>query len=157
MSIKPYAAIILAAGLSSRMKQLKPLLAVGGETITDRLISTFKINDVEVYLVVGHREDEIKKSIKNSDIHFVENKDFMKGMFSSIQSGVRALMAVHTAFFVSPVDIPLIRPFTIKQLISASKMEPERIFYPVFGGKRGHPPLIPIALAAIIQKWECDG
>jgi molybdopterin-guanine dinucleotide biosynthesis protein A len=36
--VKPYVVLILAAGLSRRMGQFKPLLSIGGETITDHLI-----------------------------------------------------------------------------------------------------------------------
>jgi CTP:molybdopterin cytidylyltransferase MocA len=35
------AAIVLAAGYSSRMEEFKPLLTLGGETAADRVISLF--------------------------------------------------------------------------------------------------------------------
>jgi molybdenum cofactor cytidylyltransferase len=157
VSNKPYAALILAAGLSSRMKQFKPLLSIGSETITSRLISTFLSSEVEVYLVIGHRGNELKKSVQNLDITIIENKEYEKGMFSSIQAGVRALKPGYKAFFVSPVDIPLVRAFTIRQLIAAYDMHPGKIYYPIFGGKRGHPPLIPMTLAPAIEKWDSEG
>ncbi len=152
--MKSWAAIILAAGLSRRMGQFKPLLLVGGETITDRLISTFLSNDVAVYLVVGYRGDELRAGIKNRNITVVENPNYSRGMFSSVQAGVRSLRPGDDAFFIAPVDIPLVRPSTIKRLMIAFTEHPDRIIYPVFGGKRGHPPLIPIELAPVIVEWE---
>ena len=151
------AAIILAAGFSSRMEPFKPLLPAGSETITDRIITTFLRKGIEVYLVVGWRQDELKAGIKNYDITFVENRDYAKGMFTSVQAGLRALQANHKAFFIMPVDIPLVRPFTIKQLSEASENQPDKIIYPVFRKMRGHPTLIPVKLVPFILKWEKEG
>ena len=86
-----YAAIILAGGYSSRMKQFKPLLPLGEGTITDRVIATFLSCGIDVILVVGNRQDELQKGIKKWDITIKENTDYTKGMFSSIQAGTRLL------------------------------------------------------------------
>ncbi len=155
--MKPFAVLILAAGFSSRMGQFKPLLAIGGETVTDHLISTFVTNGVEVYLVVGYRGEELKAGIKNRDVTFVENPDYAHGMFTSVQTGVRALKPEYEAFFVMPVDIPLVKPSSVQSLLTAYNEHPGRIIYPVFRTKRGHPPLIPISLASVIAEWERDG
>lgn len=53
-----YAAIILAGGFSSRMKRFKPLLLLGEATITDHVVSTFLSVGVDVFLVVGHHQEE---------------------------------------------------------------------------------------------------
>ena len=155
--MKPYAAIILAAGLSSRMKQFKPLLTIGSETITRRLISTFLSNDVEVYLVTGYRGNELKKAIQNMEVTIIENKDYEKGMFSSVQAGVRALKPGHKAFFVNPVDMPLVSPTTIKQLIAAYEIHSGKIVYPMYRGDYGHPPLLPMTLVPAIEQFKGEG
>ena len=46
---------------------------------------------------------------------------------------------------------------TIRQMITASTQHSEKIIYPVFNQKRGHPPLIPVSLAPTISKWCKDG
>jgi molybdenum cofactor cytidylyltransferase len=155
--VKPHAAIILAAGFSRRMEKFKPLLLISDETFTDRLISVFLDNGVEVYLVAGNRAAELKEAVKNWDIVVVENPDYALGMFTSVQVGVRALLSIYEAFFIMPVDIPLIRPFTIRWLMAASVQHPGKIVYPVFRKMRGHPPLIPMSLAPTITGWEKDG
>jgi molybdenum cofactor cytidylyltransferase len=152
-----YAAVVLAGGLSSRMQQLKPLLLLGGETITNHVISTFLNEGVDVFLVVGYRKEEIALGIKRRDINFVYNPDYEQGMFSSVQSGVRRLHLTYQAFFVLPVDIPLVRPATIRRLMDTAVENPCNIIYPTFGGKRGHPPLIPSALIPAILAWEKTG
>lgn len=155
--MKSHAAIILAAGFSRRMEKFKPLLSVGGETFIDHLISTFLNNDVEVYAVVGYRGEELKAAIKGRNVGIVENPDYKLGMFISVQTGVRVLASGYEAFFVMPVDIPLVRPATIRILMATSKQHPGKIVYPVFRKKRGHPPLIPMSLAPTITGWKRDG
>ena len=152
-----YAAIVLAAGLSSRMEELKPLLPLGEETITDRVISIFTANSVKVILVTGWRKSELIAGIKHHDITIVENPDYASGMFSSIQAGVKGLSPSQQAFFIMPVDIPLIRPATIRRLIDMAPENPNRIIYPVFNGVRGHPPLIPVSLVYEILHWNKEG
>ena len=151
------AAVILAAGFSNRIEQFKPLLSLGGETITDRVIATFRQNDVEVYLVTGNRGDELTAGIDTRNVSIVDNPDYRQGMFSSVQAGVRSLAPGYDAFFIMPVDIPLVRPFTIRRLLVASEEHPDRIIYPAFRGMRGHPPLIPVKLAPAVEAWNEDG
>lgn len=155
--MKSFAVLILAGGFSRRMGKFKPLLSIGGETITDHLISTFLSSEVEVYLVVGYQGEELSAAIKNRNITVVENPDYSRGMFNSVQAGVRALTPGYEAFFVIPVDIPLVRPPTIRRLLTAYGKYPGKIVYPVFHMKRGHPPLIPISLAPVIAEWKRGG
>ena len=154
--MRSYAAIILAAGFSRRMERFKPLLSIGGETFVDRLISTFLHNNVEVYVVVGYRAEELRAAIKNRNVVVVENPDYNLGMFTSVQAGVRSLVSGYEALFVMPVDIPLVRPSTIKLLMTASAQHQGKIIYPVFRKRRGHPPLIPMSLASTITEWGND-
>jgi len=152
-----YAAIVLAGGLSTRMHQFKPLLPLGDTTVTDRVTGTFLNVGVAVFLVAGYRHDDIAAGIKNRAVTIVYNPDFEKGMFSSIQAGLRRLGPKYRAFFVNPVDIPLVRPATIKRLMDTAEENPDSIIYPVFLGRRGHPPLIPAKMIPAILGWEKGG
>ena len=151
---KEYAAIILAAGLSNQMKGFKPLLTAGGMTISDRVIATFLSNNVEVLLVTGWKSEELLAGIKHQKITVVKNPDYERGMFSSIQAGISRLLTSHRAFFVMPVDIPLVRPETIRRLLESAEEFPDKILYPVFSHTRGHPPLIPSSLIPDIMAWS---
>jgi len=152
-----YAAIILAGGLSTRMQRFKPLLPLGDATVTDRVTGTFLSASVDVFLVAGYRHNDIAAGIRNRGVTIVFNPDYEKGMFSSIRAGLRRLGSKYQAFFVNPVDIPLVRPSTIKRLMEAAAQHPDSIIYPVFLGKRGHPPLIPAKIAPAILGWENGG
>src|SRR3989304_4518460 len=121
MKAGSYAAIVLAAGFSPRMKRFKPLLPLGKETITDYLMAAFLQNGVEVYLVIGYRQDELRAGIGTRNIHIVENPDFAQGMLTSVQAGVRSLDSAFKAAFIAPVDIPLVRAATIERLLKAAE------------------------------------
>lgn len=137
------AAIILAAGCSSRMTEFKPLLPLAGSTALERCCDLFLSAGVaEVIAVLGHRAEELQPLASRSGARCVLNPHFERGMFSSISAGSRALPGWVAAAFVLPADIPLVRAYTIRQLASAFALRRPGIVYPVFEGRRGHPPLI---------------
>jgi putative nucleotidyltransferase with HDIG domain len=152
------AAIILAAGYSSRMGRFKPLLPLNGQTVIERLIDTFQENDIHpVGVVTGHRAEDIHQAIHLSGVQFIENRAYASGMFSSVKAGIkRVATASVDAFFIAPADICLIRPLTIRLLTAAFQKRAGRIIYPCFKFNRGHPPLIPAALAASILDGQAD-
>ena len=138
-----YAAIILAAGFSSRMHSFKPLLPLGDRVIADHLIRTFSDNGVEVILIVGHRQEELTAGIKSAGVRIIVNPRYRHGMFTSVQAGLRAVGSTCEAVFIAPVDIPLVRPYTIRRLLKAAAENPGKVIYPTFQNHRGHPPLLP--------------
>ena len=58
------------------------------------------------------------------------------------------------AFFIHPVDIPLVRPATIAKLAGAFQQSVCEVLHPVFMDQRGHPPLIRSRLKYKILKWD---
>lgn len=149
-----YAAIVLAAGYSSRMGDFKPLLKIGGETITDRVISLFHDLDIDVLLVTGWKQDELLAGIKHYDSTIAENPNFESGMLSSVQAGISQLLPGCKAFFLMPVDIPLVRTATVNRLLAFADENPGHIIYPTFNSRRGHPPVIPTELSDEIVGWQ---
>lgn len=141
-SITPdLSAIILAAGASSRMGRLKPLLPLAGMTALERVIGLFQNAGItDVIVVVGNHADELRPIILREGARCVYNPQWMLGMYSSVVAGVAALPPYTRGAFILPVDIPLVRSSTVRQLAAA--FQPDRILYPLFGNRRGHPPLI---------------
>jgi len=152
-----YAAIVLAAGLSTRMKCLKPLLEIGEKTLVDRLTSTFLHCGLDVYLVTGWMREKLIDRINTRGIWLVENPNFRAGMLSSIKAGLSSVKNDYKAFFIAPVDIPLVRAYTIKRLLLSAENNQGKIIYPVFDKKRGHPPIIPDILIHSILRWDGEG
>jgi CTP:molybdopterin cytidylyltransferase MocA len=137
------AAIVLAAGYSSRMAEFKPLLPLAGITALERCIGVFRSAGItDVIAVLGHRADELQPIAERAGARCVRNPDFELGMFSSVVAGSRALSERTDAAFVLPADIPLVRPDTIRQIAATFALRDAAIVYPVFEGRRGHPPLI---------------
>lgn len=73
----------------------------------------------------------------------INNAGYARGMYSSVQEGVKSLEPDMRAFFMAPVDTPLVRPDTVQRILSsfAGRGKPG-IIYPVYRGRRGHPTLI---------------
>ena len=83
-------AVILAAGYSSRMGSFKPGLQIGGKTVIARLIASFYDAGIkDIVVVSGHNREVLKSLIKGFDVTESYNENFPKGMFTSIQAGVR--------------------------------------------------------------------
>lgn len=138
------AAVILAAGQSARMGRFKPLLPLGKGTIIGRVVDLFQqggISDIRV--VVGHRAEDLKPLVGRLGAEAILNKKHLDGMFSSVLTGVAGLPIETRAFFILPVDIPLVRPATLERMLEAHRRRPDHIIHPCFQANRGHPPLIP--------------
>jgi molybdenum cofactor cytidylyltransferase len=149
------AAIILAAGFSSRMGSCKALLPLGTSTVLEQEVELFQGCAIsEIIVVTGHEAGRTAPAARRAGALAVHNPDFGLGMFSSIGAGARALSPDCKGFFLLPVDIPLIRKGTITLLARAFAESGAHLIHPVYGGDRGHPPLISTALCETIGQAE---
>jgi CTP:molybdopterin cytidylyltransferase MocA len=151
-------ALVLSAGFSERMGDFKPLMMLGGMTILERVIRLFQSTGVSrIHVVVGHRAAELAPLIDRWGARSVVNVRYAEGMFSSVVSGVSSLDEGTELFFVLPVDIPLVRPATVRDLLQAFPAGAAAICHPTFGGRRGHPPLIGGHHIHRILEWREEG
>lgn len=152
------AAIVPAAGLSSRSTGFKPLLELGGRTLLSRAVGLFlRAGVARVVVVTGHQAERVTGAAAALGATPVFNRDFRTGMFSSVQAGVRALPRGCAGFFVLPVDVPLVRPATVRALARAFGGADGEVFVPAYHGHPGHPPLIPAALIPAILGSDGQG
>ncbi len=137
-------AVILSAGRSTRQKGFKPALSIGEDTALAHCLNLFQCAGFEkVAVVLGHRGSELSSIVRAGGAEPVMNPDYERGMFCSVQVGVAALPADIRAFFILPVDIPLVRKITIEMLFRQLAIVPEAdALVPVFKHRNGHPPLI---------------
>jgi CTP:molybdopterin cytidylyltransferase MocA len=158
MNPESAAAIVLSAGLSERMGDFKPLMMLGGMTMLERVIRLFQSSGVNrIHVVVGHRASELTPLIDRWGACSVINAHYTEGMFSSVAAGVSSLDAATESFFVLPVDIPLVRPATVRDLLLAFPAGITAICHPTFGRRRGHPPLIGGHHIRSILEWRREG
>jgi len=152
------AAVILAAGRSSRMGILKPLLPLGGRLIMEEVICHFQEAGIsDIIVVVGYQAGKIIPLLENQGVRWVVNGEYDRGMFSSIQVGVRNLSWDCRAFFLSPADMPLVNTVTLKKLVAAHREGKMDVYHPCYQQKRGHPPLISSALIPSILAFVEPG
>jgi molybdenum cofactor cytidylyltransferase len=129
------------------MGAFKPLLRLGESTVLETAVGLCRLAGVnEVVVVLGHRAEELAPMVAAAGGRAVVHRDFDRGMFTSIRAGVAALAADVEACFILPVDIPLVRPSTLRAMAAWFARDTARVVYPVFGGRRGHPPLVARAL-----------
>ena len=141
---KDAAAVVAAAGLSSRMGSFKQLLKLGEYGFTEHIVRTFLAAGVtRIAVVTGYRAEELKKSLAGYDIQFLHNPDFASTeMLDSARIGFRHFLGMEKILFC-PSDIPLFRVETVRRLLKAPFPESKKaVVYPQCGTVTGHPVLI---------------
>jgi molybdenum cofactor cytidylyltransferase len=130
------AGIILSAGKSERMGSPKALLQYRGQSFLETILAAIASAGLAPAIVVaGHHYDVISKSYPKAQIVF--NPDYLHGMNTSVQAGIRALPAGLDGVAVFLVDHPVVDRQTIDALVD--RLAPGRIVVPVHDGRRGHP------------------
>ena len=133
-------AILLAAGESKRMGRSKLLMPFGRDTILEQTIDNFlhsKIN--EVVVVVGHRAEEIIKTIANRPVKIAINPIYHQGMSTSIITGLNLIADRTQAVMLVLADQPLVNSKTINRLIEDFCNHNKGIAIPTYQRRRGHP------------------
>jgi CTP:molybdopterin cytidylyltransferase MocA len=86
-----------------------------------------------------------------TDLRVVVNAEPDRGMLSSVIEGVRYAVDC-CAVLVFPVDHPYVLDRTIEKLLRRSREKPDHFIKPVFGGRGGHPVVVPAtAFGAIMD------
>lgn len=148
------AATILAAGFSSRMGTDKALLDLGGKPVIKRIVCSYQAVGIEQIIVVTGQNHTALRQLPLQAV-LLQNPVPENGMFSSIQCGIAALVPAVDAFFVHPVDTPLVSPATLASLIAALQQHPAVDgVIPVYCGKRGHPPLLRSSMKEAAAQYQ---
>jgi molybdenum cofactor cytidylyltransferase len=142
------AALILAAGESSRMGQDKALLQYQGHPFLEVIIGNLRQVGIDRILVVlGHHAAEIQQSSVLAHAEVVVNENYRLGQTSSLQAGLRALdLPATDGVLLCLVDHPAVQPEVIGRLLLARKESGAPVVVPVYRGRRGHPVFIARAL-----------
>jgi len=137
------AAIVLAAGRSTRMGEENKLLAdIGGGTMLRRVAESALASGARPVLVVtGHQEAGVRAALAGLDVSLVPNPEFASGLASSLKAGVRAVPEACAGALVVLGDMPQIAACHLDRLIA--EFVPGTIVVPVHKGKQGNPVLWP--------------
>lgn len=138
------AAVVLAAGESSRMGADKALLMYRGQTFLENIISALRHAGVgRVVVVLGHHAELIEPSVDLSSVEVVVNQDYRRGQTSSLQAGLRVLAGDEPdGALLCLVDHPSLPSDTIHTLIQRFMSTGKPVVIPQLNGKHGHPVLL---------------
>ena len=144
-------AVIVAAGMSSRMGDFKPMLNIGSISIAQRIIATFHQADVtKIVMVTGYNALTLERHLANNGVIFLRNENYeTTQMFDSAKIGLEYMRDKCEKLLFTPVDIPLFTANTVTTLLNSGA----ELACPVCGGKTGHPILIS---SAIIDRLLAD-
>lgn len=138
-------AVILAAGLSSRMApQNKLLLDFGGEPLVRRLAKEVLASRVrQAFVVVGHDRWNVRKAIVDLPLTLVENPDYTENQMTSVRAGVLAAPEAD-GYLIIPGDMPLLTAADFDHLITRFiELGGEKAVVPFDETERGNPIIIP--------------
>src|SRR5262245_66628690 len=101
---------LLAAGESSRMRcSFKPLLKWGKRTVIGECVHQMRSSQLaEIFVVLGHREMEIRQTLAGSGVQYAINEDYRRGMLSSVQTRMALLRPNQHAALIALADQPVI-------------------------------------------------
>ena len=139
------AVVILAAGESSRMKQAKQLLPWGTTTLLGKAIEeALQSNSKKVYVVLGAKAETIQMQFKSTEVSWILNKNWKKGMGSSISCAINYLVHLKTNYdgiLIMLCDQPLIDADYINKMIATFKRSNKRIVATAYKHSNGVPVL----------------
>ena len=134
------ASLLLAAGESTRMGQLKALLPWRGTTLLQYCIGELP----SPVVVLGHRADELAPLVTG---RYVVNERYREGRATSIAAGMAAVPAGAEAVVIASVDQP--RPRAVIDAVVAARRG--GVTRPVHRAEHGHPPLFDRSLFAELR------
>ena len=112
-------AILLAAGQSKRMKSENKLIKLyKNKPLINYSLNVLKKSKVnKIIIVLGHQRKEVKKIIKkNKKIIFTYNKNYKKGMASSIKIGLKKISKNDKGFIIAQSDMPFVKQSDINKV-----------------------------------------
>ena len=168
------AAVILAAGRSSRMGQSKAALRLpGGQTFLDRIATELAGGGAATVIAVisgdSVRSRAAAAAVRPERMRYVTNPEPDRGQLSSLQCGLTVVSGA-PAVLVTLVDVPLVARAVVHAIIEAWASSGAPLVRPTRRGQHGHPmlvgpPLIAELLAAspsssardIVRRYASEG
>ncbi|TQI68604.1 NTP transferase domain-containing protein [Clostridium sp. KNHs216] len=145
-------AVIVAAGMSSRMGAFKPMLKVGSISTIRRIIFTLQQAGADpVVVVTGNRADILEKHVSKMGVICLRNPEYASTqMLDSAKIGFRYLLCECGQVLFTPVDIPLFTVQTAETLMASGA----DVAIPLYGDQEGHPLLISTGLLPGVLQYE---
>jgi molybdenum cofactor cytidylyltransferase len=140
----PSLAVVPASGKGTRFGGVKLLARVNDEPILEHVVRCLLDGGLTTVVVVlppvPPSTFAAVRLLTDPRVRVATNPDPSRGMFSSIQAGLRALDG--DPILVLPGDMPFVQPETVRAVLEACERT-GRIVSPRYFGQRGHPVALP--------------
>lgn len=151
------AAVVLAAGASTRMGEPKPLVELGKQTLLEHVLENIRRSGVhQIVVVLGHEAERVRGGVALDGMIVVFNPEYRLGLSTSLQRGIASLPTTAAALLVVLADQPFVSPSTLDRLTRAWEGSEARIIIPTFRGVRGNPVLIDRSLSGDLAEIAGD-
>src|SRR5580704_7195586 len=139
----PCAAVVLAAGTSTRMGTAKQLLRLDDRPLLQHVLNCVRASGAkEIVLVLGFAAEEIRRGIDVQNVRVVLNESFQQGMGTSLKAGLSAVDPQCAGALIVLADQPFVRPATLDLLMAEHHRSKAQIVIPTYRGFRGNPVLL---------------
>jgi molybdenum cofactor cytidylyltransferase len=142
------AAVLLAAGTSTRLAGFKQLMSYRGRTFVEACVEALLASGADETLVVlGHRAEEVASAVARFQVRTVVNGDYLDGMASSVKAGVRAVPEGSAeGVMIALCDQPHVPPAVHRAVVEAYRRTGAAIVVPTVAGDTGHPVVFDLSL-----------
>jgi CTP:molybdopterin cytidylyltransferase MocA len=149
------AAVVLAAGASTRLGEPKQLVTIAGETLLERAVRTAREAGCDpVVVVLGADAERIQIQCDLSDAVVAINDEWSEGMAASIRVGVRTLGAVAKnagGVVLMTCDQPAVTAAHLRALMKTGEAMAS-----AYAGRRGVPAYFPKTAFAQLMELRGD-
>lgn len=144
-------AVLVAAGLSSRMKAFKPLLPYENSTISFHTVMMLKALGVSpIVVVTGYRADELEESLSGTGVLFERNNNYRSSqMLDSVKIGLRSIITECERILIMPMDVPGITDETFQKILKVKG----KVTRTCYHEKPGHPIILESEFAKTILSY----
>jgi len=151
------AAVVLAAGASTRLGQPKQLAPIGGRPALAYTLDALRASSVDrIVLVLGHNADAIAAALDLTDITVVRNDAYAEGQSTSVVAGVKSLGDDVDAALMVVGDQPLLAPTVVDAIVRAYEQTGGPFIVPVYAGEWGNPVLLARATWPLLDNLKGD-
>jgi molybdenum cofactor cytidylyltransferase len=153
------AALVLAAGSSSRLGRIKQLEPWGDGTLLGHVVDQVRALPVdEVWVVLGADWERIRDEVDLGDCGIVENPEWEEGIAASLRVGLDALLRRSKAESVLIVlgDQPDVPAGVVERMLEAQRRSPRLAVVPKYRYVWGNPVIVSRALWERLMSLEGD-
>ncbi len=136
------AAVVLAAGRSTRMGAVNKLIAeIGGKPLVRIAAEQALASRASpVIVVTGHERERVEQALNGLPVKVVHNPDYAEGLGTSLKAGIAAVPDNADGAIICLGDMPQVNAALIDKLIAA--FDPAHgalVVVPSIAGRRGNP------------------